>query len=48
MSEKWFDYRDRTVAYDAAEGKWAFNGRLYKRKGQAHTAAWKFWRKHND
>jgi hypothetical protein len=48
MSEKWFDYRNRTVTFNTQEGKWAFGGRLYKREGQAHKAAWKFWRKHND
>ena len=48
MSEKWFKYRDRTVAFDAQEGKWSFGGRFYRREGQAHKAAWVAWRKLND
>lgn len=48
MSEKWFDYRDRTVAFDAEEGKWTFNGRFFKRQGQAENAARKHWKKHHD
>lgn len=48
MIERYAAFERRTVAFDAEEGKWSFNGRHYKRKGQAETAAWKFWRKHNE
>lgn len=45
MTENWFDYCERSVAFDAQENKWEFAGRYYKRKGQAEKAAWKMWRK---
>lgn len=45
MTERWFDYRDRSISFEFQERKWEFAGRYYKRRGQAIKAAWKEWRK---
>lgn len=45
MITLWPDFKNQSLAFNEEEGKWEFNSRLYRRRGQAEKAAWKAWNK---
>lgn len=44
MAGEWSEYLKDSVGYDLSLKKYSFNGRFYRRHGQAVKAAFRHWR----